>query len=42
MFKGGVRVDPEGYTHRPWRQRALDRLALVLVRIMLFLYGKRY
>jgi cardiolipin synthase len=42
MVKGGVRVDPEGYTHRPWRQRALDRLALVLVRIMLFLYGKRY
>jgi cardiolipin synthase len=42
MVNGGVRVDPERYTHRPWRQRVLDRLALGLVRIMLFLYGKRY
>lgn len=42
MVKGGVRVDPEGYTHRPLRQRVLDLLSLGLVRIMLFLYGKRY
>jgi cardiolipin synthase len=42
MVKGGLRVDPEGYTHRPWGQRILDRLALGLVRVMLFLYGKRY
>ena len=42
MVNGGVRVDPERYTHRPWRQRVLDLLALGLVRIMLFLYGKRY
>lgn len=42
MVNGGVRVDPEGYTHRPWRQRVLDLLSLGLVRIMLFLYGERY
>jgi cardiolipin synthase len=42
MVEGGVRIDPERYSHRPWRQRVLDRLALGLVRIMLFLYGKRY
>ncbi len=42
MVKEGVRVDPEGYTHRPLRQRVLDLLSLGLVRIMLFLYGKRY
>jgi cardiolipin synthase len=42
MVNGGVRVDPERYTQRPWRQRVLDLLALGLVRIMLFLYGKRY
>lgn len=42
MAKEGVRVDPEGYTHRPLRQRVLDLLSLGLVRIMLFLYGKRY
>jgi cardiolipin synthase len=42
MVNGGVRVDPERYTHRPLRQRVLDLLALGLVRIMLFLYGKRY
>jgi cardiolipin synthase len=42
MVNGGVRIDPEGYTQRPWRQRILDLLSLGLVRIMLFLYGKRY
>jgi cardiolipin synthase len=42
MVNGGVRIDPDGYTQRPWRQRILDLLSLGLVRIMLFLYGKRY
>ena len=42
MVKGGLRVDPEGYTHRPWGPQVLDWLALGLVRVMLFLYGKRY
>jgi cardiolipin synthase len=42
MEKGGLRIDPEAYTHRPWRQRVLDLLSLGLVRLMLFLYGKRY
>ncbi len=42
MLKDGLRIEPEAYTHRPLRQRALDLLSLCLVRIMLFLYGKRY
>jgi cardiolipin synthase len=42
MVNGGVHIDPEGYTQRPWRQRILDLLSLGLVRVMLFLYGKRY
>lgn len=42
MVKGGVRIDPEGYTQRPWRQRVVDIFSLGLVRTVLFLYGKRY
>lgn len=39
---GGRRVDPATYAHRPWRQRLLDRLAFGLMRVLLFLSGKRY
>jgi len=42
MAEGGVRVDPQAYAHRPWRQRFLDRVSFALMRGMLFLYGKRY
>jgi len=42
MVQDGVRVDPAQYARRPWRQRFLDRLALGVMRILLFLTGKRY
>jgi cardiolipin synthase len=42
MAHGGVQVDPAIYANRPWRQRLLDRIAFGLVRILLFLNGKRY
>jgi cardiolipin synthase len=38
----GARVDPGAYANRPWRQRFLDRVAFGLMRILLFLNGKRY
>ncbi len=42
MARGGVRVDPAAYANRPWRQRFLDRIAFGVMRILLFLNGKRY
>ncbi len=42
MAHGGVRVDPAAYANRPWRHRFLDRVALGVMRILLFLNGKRY
>lgn len=42
MATGGTRVDAQAYLQRPWRQRLLDRLAFGLMRLMLFLLGKRY
>ncbi len=39
---GSSQVDPAAYANRPWRQRVLDRLAFGLMRVLLFLYGKRY
>lgn len=42
MANGGSRVDPAAYANRPWRQRFLDRVALGVMRILLFLHGKRY
>lgn len=42
MVRDGVRVDPGAYANRPWRQRFLDRVALGVMRILLFLNGKRY
>lgn len=42
MNEGSARVDAAAYAHRPWRQRFLDRVALGLTRILLFLNGSRY
>ncbi len=42
MNQDSVRVDPATYANRPWRQRFLDRVALGLTRILLFLNGSRY
>ncbi|MDO9198317.1 cardiolipin synthase ClsB [Rhodoferax sp.] len=42
MAHGGVRVDPAIYANRPWRQRFLDRVAFGVMRILVFLNGKRY
>lgn len=38
----GVRLDPSLYALRPWQQRWLDRLAYGLMRLGLFLTGRRY
>lgn len=42
MAHGGARVEPAAYANRPWRQRFLDRVAFGVMRILLFLIGKRY
>lgn len=42
MAQGGVRVDPQAYANRPWRQRLLDRIAFGLMRLALLLTGNRY
>jgi len=42
LVQDGVRVDPAAYASRPWRQRFLDRVALGVMRVLLFLNGKRY
>lgn len=42
MLHGGERVDPASYANRPWHQLFLDRCALGLMRVLLFLNGKRY
>ena len=42
MLQDGARVDPTAYANRPWRQRLLDRVALGVMRMLLFLNGKRY
>jgi cardiolipin synthase len=38
----GVRLERHVYANRPLGQRALDQLAYGLVRLMLFLTGRRY
>jgi cardiolipin synthase len=38
----GEVTDPVGYAQRPWRQRVLERLAWVVMRIALLVQGKRY
>ena len=42
MAQGGTRVDPATYANRSWRQRFQERLALGIMRALLFLNGKRY
>ncbi len=38
----GDATDPVAYAARPWRQRVLERLALVTMRLALLVQGKRY
>lgn len=42
MSQDGTRVDAAIYANRPWRQRLLDRVALGVMRLLLFLNNKRY
>jgi cardiolipin synthase len=42
MTQECVRVDPQLYANRPWRQRFLERLALGVMRVLLFLTGNHY
>jgi cardiolipin synthase len=42
MESQGVQLDAQAYANRPWRQRFLDRLAFGIMRLMLFLAGRRY
>ncbi len=42
MQHQGQRMDPAVYASRPLRQRLLDRLAFGVMRLLLFLNGRRY
>jgi cardiolipin synthase len=42
MDHGAVALDHQALLARPWHQRALDRLAFGLMRVLLFLTGHRY
>jgi cardiolipin synthase len=42
METQGVKLDARTYAERPWRQRFLDRLAFGVMRLLLFLAGRRY
>lgn len=42
MQTQGVQLDAQAYARRPWRQRFLDRLAFGVMRMLLFLAGRRY
>ena len=42
IVQGSIQINPAAYANRPWRQRLLDRLAFGFMRVLLFLYGKRY
>jgi cardiolipin synthase len=42
MEVAGTRVDPADYEARPFVQRLLDRVAYVIMRVLLFVSGKRY
>ena len=42
MTQECTRVDPKLYANRPWRQRFLERLALGVMRVLLFLTGNHY
>lgn len=41
-MQAGQHIDPQAIARRPWHQRALDRVAFGLMRLALFLTGKRY
>lgn len=42
MESHGVQLDSRAYANRPLRQRFLDRLAFGLMRLLLYLAGRRY
>lgn len=42
MLHGGRVLDPARYALRSWRERALDRVAFVLMRLALWITGNRY
>ncbi|MBE0472821.1 cardiolipin synthase ClsB [Rhodoferax sp.] len=42
MQVDGTRVNPADYASRPLVQRLLDRVAYVVMRVLLFIHGKRY
>ena len=42
MGAHGTQLDAHAYGQRPWRQRQLDRLAYGMMRLILFLAGRRY
>ena len=42
MQVAGTRVDPADYANRPRVQRLLDRVAYMVMRVLLFINGERY
>ncbi|MFZ2218401.1 MAG: cardiolipin synthase ClsB [Rhodoferax sp.] len=42
IANGGTPMDALAFANRPWRQRLLDRLAFGVMRLILYLTGKRY
>lgn len=42
MQTEGVQLDAQTFANRPWRQRLLDRLAFGVMRLLLYLSGRRY
>ena len=42
MLHGGSALDPARYALRSWHERALDRVAFVLMRLALWVTGNRY
>lgn len=42
IAQGGTRVDSAAFANRSWRQRFLERLAFGIMRVLIFLNGKRY
>ena len=42
MESHGVQLDAQAYAQRPWQQRLRDRIAFGIMRLLLFLAGRRY
>jgi cardiolipin synthase len=42
IVQEGRQMDPAQYASRPWRQRAMEYLAMLVMRLLLRLSGKRY